>query len=122
MLNKSNVAAFKKQNIATFNLAIIQTLPKLKKISANLRKQLINSNNKQTIKSIAKYMPNNKILKLTNQQLSYQPVVLKLLNRKPLSVKIITQISRLPNSVSPLNLALRKNLPLNIVITLAKKN
>lgn len=49
MLDEGNVAAFEGRDIATFDLAIIRTLPRLKGISANLRKQLINSNDEQTI-------------------------------------------------------------------------
>ncbi|MFP1483454.1 hypothetical protein ACLB1S_14345 [Escherichia coli] len=40
-----------KDDIATFDLAIMQTIPRLKGISANLRKQLINSNDEQTIEN-----------------------------------------------------------------------
>ena len=100
----------------------LRTLPRLKGISANLRKQLINSNDEQTIESMARYMPDNEILELTDQQLGYQPVVLGLLDREPLSVEIMTRMSRLPDGVGPLNLALRENLPLDIVMTLAKRD
>lgn len=100
----------------------MRTLPRLKGISANLRKQLINSNDEQTIESMARYMPDNEILELTDQQLGYQPVVLGLLDREPLSVEIMTRMSRLPDGVGPLNLALRENLPLDIVMTLAKRD
>lgn len=79
MLDEGNVAAFEGRDIATFDLAIMRTLPRLKGISANLRKQLINSNDEQTIESMARYMPDNEILELTDQQLGYQPVVLGLL-------------------------------------------
>lgn len=41
MLDEGNVAAFEGRDIATFDLAIMRTLPRLKGISANLRKQLI---------------------------------------------------------------------------------
>ena len=82
----------------------MRTLPRLKGISANLRKQLINSNDEQTIESMARYMPDNEILELTDQQLGYQPVVLGLLDREPLSVEIMTRMSRLPDGVGPLNL------------------
>ncbi|HCT5041787.1 TPA: DUF2773 domain-containing protein [Escherichia coli] len=122
MLDEGNVAAFEGRDIATFDLAIMRTLPRLKGISANLRKQLINSNDEQTIESMARYMPDNEILELTDQQLGYQPVVLGLLNREPLSVEIMTRISRLPDGAGPLNLALRENLPLDIVMTLAKRD
>ncbi|HBB3117777.1 TPA: DUF2773 domain-containing bactofilin [Escherichia coli] len=122
MLDEGNVAAFEGRDIATFDLAIIRTLPRLKGISANLRKQLINSNDEQTIESMARYMPDNEILELTDQQLGYQPVVLGLLDREPLSVEIMTRMSRLPDGVGPLNLALRENLPLDIVMTLAKRD
>lgn len=122
MLDEGNVAAFEGRDIATFDLAIMRTLPRLKGISANLRKQLINSNDEQTIESMARYMPDNEILELTDQQLGYQPVVLGLLNREPLSVEIMTRMSRLPDGVGPLNLALRENLPLDIVMTLAKRD
>lgn len=67
-------------------------------------------------------MPDNEILELTDQQLGYQPVVLGLLDREPLSVEIMTRMSRLPDGVGPLNLALRENLPLDIVMTLAKRD
>ncbi|HGU6588055.1 TPA: polymer-forming cytoskeletal protein, partial [Escherichia coli] len=122
MLDEGKVAAFEGRDIATFDLAIMRTLPRLKGISANLRKQLINSNDEQTIESMARYMPDNEILELTDQQLGYQPVVLGLLNREPLSVEIMTRMSRLPDGVGPLNLALRENLPLDIVMTLAKRD
>lgn len=122
MLDEGNVAAFEGRDIATFDLAIMRTLPRLKGISANLRKQLINSNDEQTIESMARYMPDNEILELTDQQLGYQPVVLGLLKREPLSVEIMTRISRLPDGAGPLNLALRENLPLDIVMTLAKRD
>ncbi len=122
MLDEGNVAAFEGRDIATFDLAIMRTLPRLKGISANLRKQLINSNDEQTIESMARYMPDNEILELTDQQLGYQPVVLGLLDREPLSVEIMTRMSRLPDGVGPLNLALRENLPLDIVMTLAKRD
>ncbi len=122
MLDEGNVAAFEGRDIATFDLAIMRTLPRLKGISANLRKQLINSNDEQTIESMARYMPDNEILELTDQQLGYQPVVLGLLNREPLSVEIMTRISRLPDGAGPLNLALRENLPLDIVMTLTKRD
>lgn len=95
MLDEGKVAAFEGRDIATFDLAIMRTLPRLKGISANLRKQLINSNDEQTIASMARYMPDNEILELTDQQLGYQPVVLGLLNREPLSVEIMTRISLL---------------------------
>lgn len=68
MLDEGNVAAFEGRDIATFDLAIIRTLPRLKGISANLRKQLINSNDEQTIESMARYMPDNEILELTDQK------------------------------------------------------
>ncbi|EOW4636877.1 hypothetical protein ACOX1B_005702, partial [Escherichia coli] len=119
---EGNVAAFEGRDIATFDLAIMRTLPRLKGISANLRKQLINSNDGQTIESMARYMPDNEILELTDQQLGYQPVVLGLLDREPLSVEIMTRMSHLPDGVGPLNLALRENLPLDIVMTLAKRD
>lgn len=122
MLDEGNVAAFEGRDIATYDLAIMRTLPRLKGISANLRKQLINSNDEQTIESMARYMPDNEILELTDQQLGYQPVVLGLLDREPLSVEIMTRMSRLPDGVGPLNLALRENLPLDIVMTLAKRD
>ncbi|VED35870.1 protein involved in detoxification of methylglyoxal [Escherichia coli] len=122
MLDEGKVAAFEGRDIATFDLAIMRTLPRLKGISANLRKQLINSNDEQTIESMARYMPDNEILELTDQQLGYQPVVLGLLNREPLSVEIMTRISHLPDGAGPLNLALRENLPLDIVMTLAKRD
>lgn len=122
MLDEGNVAAFEGRDIATFDLAIMRTLPRLKGISANLRKQLINSNDGQTIASMARYMPDNEILELTDQQLGYQPVVLGLLDREPLSVEIMTRMSHLPDGVGPLNLALRENLPLDIVMTLAKRD
>ena len=122
MLDEGNVAAFEGRDIATFDLAIMRTLPRLKGISANLRKQLINSNDEQTIESMARYMPDNEILELTDQQLGYQPVVLGLLDREPLSVEIMTRMSHLPDGVGPLNLALRENLPLDIVMTLAKRD
>ena len=122
MLDEGNVAAFEGRDIATFDLAVMRTLPRLKGISANLRKQLINSNDEQTIESMARYMPDNEILELTDQQLGYQPVVLGLLDREPLSVEIMTRMSRLPDGVGPLNLALRENLPLDIVMTLAKRD
>lgn len=44
MLDEGKVAAFEGRDITTFDLAIMRTLPRLKGISANLRKQLINSN------------------------------------------------------------------------------
>ncbi|EKF2764106.1 DUF2773 domain-containing bactofilin [Escherichia coli] len=122
MLDEGKVAAFEGRDIATFDLAVMRTLPRLKGISANLRKQLINSNDEQTIESMARYMPDNEILELTDQQLGYQPVVLGLLDREPLSVEIMTRMSRLPDGVGPLNLALRENLPLDIVMTLAKRD
>ena len=71
---------------------------------------------------MARYMPDNEILELTDQQLGYQPVVLGLLDREPLSVEIMTRMSHLPDGVGPLNLALRENLPLDIVMTLAKRD
>lgn len=43
-------------------------------------------------------------------------------DREPLSVEIMTRMSRLPDGVGPLNLALRENLPLDIVMTLAKRD
>ncbi len=50
MLDEGKVAAFEGRDIATFtDLAVMRTLPRLKGISANLRKQLINSNDEQTI-------------------------------------------------------------------------
>ncbi|BAT39249.1 DUF2773 domain-containing bactofilin [Escherichia albertii] len=122
MLDEGKVAAFEGRDIATFDLAIMRTLPTLKGISANLRKQLINSNDEQTIESMARYMPDNEILELTDQQLGYQPVVLGLLNREPLAVEIMTRMSRLPDGVGPLNLAVREDLPLDIVMTLAKRD
>lgn len=67
MLDEGNVAAFEGRDIATFDLAIMRTLPRLKGISANLRKQLINSNDEQTIESMARYMPDNEILELTDR-------------------------------------------------------
>lgn len=91
MLDEGNVAAFEGRDIATFDLAIMRTLPRLKGISANLRKQLINSNDEQTIESMARYMPDNEILELTDQQLGYQPVVLGLLDREPISVEIMRE-------------------------------
>ncbi len=115
MLDEGKVAAFEGRDIATFDLAVMRTLPRLKGISANLRKQLINSNDEQTIESMARYMPDNEILELTDQQLGYQPVVLGLLDREPLSVEIMTRMSRLPDGVGPLNLALRENLPLGLL-------
>lgn len=75
----------------------------------------------KTIESMARYMPDNEILELTDQQLGYQPVVWGL-DREPLSVEIMTRMSRLPDGVGPLNLALRENLPLDIVMTLAKRD
>lgn len=122
MLDEGKVAAFEGRDIATFDLAVMRTLPTLKGISANLRKQLINSNDEQTIESMARYMPDNEILELTDQQLGYQPVVLGLLDREPLSVEIMTRMSLLPDGVGPLNLALREDLPLDIVMTLAKRD
>ncbi|MFP1483455.1 hypothetical protein ACLB1S_14350 [Escherichia coli] len=48
------------------------------------------------------------------------PVVLGLLDREPLSVEIMARMSRLPDGVGPLNLALRENLPLDIVMTVER--
>ncbi|HAL1398419.1 TPA: DUF2773 domain-containing bactofilin [Escherichia coli] len=80
-------------------------------------------NDEDALKEIFKRsMPDNEILELTDQQLGYQPVVLGLLDREPLSVEIMTRMSRLPDGVGPLNLALRENLPLDIVMTLAKRD
>ncbi|XNM59050.1 hypothetical protein ACLK1S_08760 [Escherichia coli] len=61
MLDEGNVAAFEGRDIATFDLAIMRLSRRLKGISANLRKQLINSNDEQTIESMARYMPDNEI-------------------------------------------------------------
>ncbi|EEW0115423.1 TPA: DUF2773 domain-containing bactofilin [Escherichia albertii] len=122
MLDEGKVAAFEGRDIATFDLAVLRTLPTIKGISAKLRKQLINSNDEQTIENMARYMPDHEILALTDQQLGYQPVVLGLLDREPLSVEIMTRMSHLPDGVGPLNLAVREDLPLDIVMTLAKRD
>lgn len=66
MLDEGNVAAFEGRDIATFDFAIIWTFLRLKGILANLRKQLINSNDEQTIESMARYMLDNEILELTD--------------------------------------------------------
>lgn len=50
MLDEGKVAAFEGRDISTFDLAIMRTLPRLKGISANLRKQLINSNDEKRLK------------------------------------------------------------------------
>ncbi len=97
MLDEGKVAAFEGRDIATFDLAVLRTLPTIKGISAKLRKQLINSNDEQTIENMARYMPDHEILALTDQQLGYQPVVLGLLDREPLSVEIMTRMSHLPD-------------------------
>lgn len=118
VLSRNGITTFRKQSVTAFSLTVVQALPELGKVSTGLHGRLVGDGSRRAVRDVTECVPSGRVLRLASRRLNCRPIILKLLSHRPLSIRVVAQVDRLPSNINPLGLTLHRGLPLSVIVAL----